>query len=51
MPRSGGIFKPLANWQSNVQTDQRLVTGQNPASTGKLAEEMIRLLADKTSGK
>ncbi|PIF46267.1 putative intracellular protease/amidase [Chryseobacterium sp. 52] len=51
LQKKGGIFKPLANWQANVQVDQRLVTGQNPASTGKLAEEMIRLLVDKTSGK
>lgn len=51
LQKRGGIFKPLTNWQSNVQTDERLVTGQNPASTEKLAEEMIRLLANKSSGK
>ena len=40
----GGNFRAAANWEVNVQTDQRLVTGQNPASTRKMAEEMIRLL-------
>lgn len=51
LQKKGGMFKPLANWQSNVQVDQRLVTGQNPASTGKLAEEMIRLLKNKSLGR
>lgn len=40
----GVNFRAAANWEVNVQTDQRLVTGQNPASTRKMAEEMIRLL-------
>ena len=40
----GGNFRAVANWKVNVQTDQRLVTGQNPASARKVAEEMIRLL-------
>lgn len=42
----GANFRAAANWEVNVQTDQRLVTGQNPASTKKMAEEMIRLLQD-----
>lgn len=51
LQKKGGVFKTGANWQSNVQADQRLVTGQNPASTGKLAEEMIRLLKNKPAAK
>jgi putative intracellular protease/amidase len=51
LEKKGGVFKSVDNWQANVQVDQRLVTGQNPASTGKLAEEMIRLLLNKTSAK
>lgn len=48
LEKKGGVFKSVDNWQPNVQVDQRLVTGQNPASTGKLAEEMIRLLVNKS---
>jgi putative intracellular protease/amidase len=32
------------NYQANVQSDGRLVTGQNPASARGVAEEVVRLL-------
>lgn len=44
LERRGGNFAAAANWVANVQTDQRLVTGQNPASAKGVAEAMIKLL-------
>ena len=40
----GAIHIPAANWAENVQTDQRLITGQNPASAAKCGAEMVKLL-------
>ena len=40
----GGIYSKAANWVPYVQVDRRLVTGQNPASSGPAAEELLKLL-------
>ncbi|MGH8477658.1 MAG: type 1 glutamine amidotransferase domain-containing protein [Methylococcales bacterium] len=40
----GGIYSKAANWVPYVQVDGRLVTGQNPASSGPGAEELLKLL-------
>ncbi|BAY21123.1 putative intracellular protease/amidase, ThiJ/PfpL family protein [Calothrix sp. NIES-2100] len=40
----GGIYSKAANWVLYVQVDGRLVTGQNPASSGPAAEELLKLL-------
>ncbi|HEX3033909.1 MAG TPA: type 1 glutamine amidotransferase domain-containing protein [Thermodesulfobacteriota bacterium] len=40
----GGIYSNAANWASYVQVDGKLVTGQNPASSGPAAEELLKLL-------
>ena len=40
----GGIFSKTANWAPYVQVDGKLVTGQNPASSGPGAEELLKLL-------
>jgi len=40
----GGIFSRAANWAPYVQVDGKLVTGQNPASSGPAAEELLKLL-------
>lgn len=40
----GGIYSKAANWVPYVQVDGRLVTGQNPASSGPAAEELLKLL-------
>ena len=40
----GGIFGKTANWAPYVQVDGKLVTGQNPASSGPGAEELLKLL-------
>jgi putative intracellular protease/amidase len=42
----GAIHIPAPNWQSNVITDGRLVTGQNPASAYGVGQEMAHLLGD-----
>jgi len=40
----GGIFEKSANWQEHVTIDQRLITGQNPASAKKLGEEVLKII-------
>ena len=40
----GGVYSKGANWASCVQVDGKLVTGQNPASSGPAAEELLKLL-------
>ena len=40
----GGIYSKTANWVPYVQVDGRLVTGQNPASSGPAAEALLKLL-------
>jgi putative intracellular protease/amidase len=45
----GAEHVPAANFQVNVQTSERLVTGQNPASATGVAEAVVRVL-ERTSG-
>ena len=40
----GGIYSKGASWASYVQVDGKLVTGQNPASAGPAAKELLKLL-------
>jgi putative intracellular protease/amidase len=40
----GAMHKPAPNWQKQVITSERLVTGQNPASASAVAEAMVELL-------
>ena len=40
----GGIYSKTDNWIPYVQVDGKLVTGQNPASSGLGAEELLKLL-------
>lgn len=40
----GGIYSKAADWVPYVQVDGKLVTGQNPASSGPGAEELLKLL-------
>lgn len=41
----GGKFEKAANWQSFAVHDGQLITGQNPQSSGKVAEMLIEVLA------
>lgn len=40
----GAIIEKADMWQEQVSVDQRLVTGQNPASATKVAKEIVKLL-------
>lgn len=40
----GATVKTAGKWEKNVVVDGRLVTGQNPASAGGVAEAMVGLL-------
>jgi len=40
----GGVYSKAADWSPYVQVDGQLVTGQNPASSGPVANEMLKLL-------
>jgi putative intracellular protease/amidase len=40
----GGVYSKGANWAPYVRVDGKLVTGQNPASSGPAAEELLKLL-------
>ena len=40
----GGVYSNGANWAPYVQVDGKLVTGQNPASSGPAAKELLKLL-------
>ncbi|MBE0569845.1 MAG: type 1 glutamine amidotransferase domain-containing protein [Deltaproteobacteria bacterium] len=40
----GGVYSKGADWTPHVLVDGMLVTGQNPASSGPAAEELLKLL-------
>ncbi len=40
----GGVYSKGANWAPYVQVDGKLVTGQNPASSGPVADELLKLI-------
>lgn len=43
----GALYSSAAPWQCKVVLDGRLMTGQNPASAGPLAEEIAKALLGK----
>lgn len=44
LKRLGGRFEKVANWGVFTIVDGRLITGQNPASSGPAAMELLKLL-------
>jgi putative intracellular protease/amidase len=46
----GAVHVPADNFAANVVVDERLVTGQNPASATGVAEAVVRELAAITVG-
>ena len=42
----GAIFEKTENFQQKVVVDERLVTGQNPASAQKVGEEVLNVLKE-----
>lgn len=49
LKQRGAIHTAAPNWQPNVIVDERLVTGQNPASAEGVGQEMARLLKHPTT--
>lgn len=45
----GADYSSADVWQSNVVVDGRLLTGQNPASSGALAEAMVEALRGESA--
>ncbi|KAF1066289.1 MAG: General stress protein 18 [Pseudomonas citronellolis] len=41
---NGGRYTKAADWQSHVEVDRLLITGQNPASSEAVAEAVLKLL-------
>ncbi|RUT79147.1 type 1 glutamine amidotransferase domain-containing protein [Ancylomarina longa] len=44
LKEKGAQFSSVANWQSHVVVDGRLITGQNPASDLTMAKELVKAL-------
>jgi putative intracellular protease/amidase len=49
LKRLGGLFEKSADWESHVVVDGRLVTGQNPASSGDGAQALLGVVAKKAA--
>jgi putative intracellular protease/amidase len=45
LKRLGAHFEKKSNWQSFVVVDGHLITGQNPASSTAVAQELIKVLS------
>ncbi|GAA2898464.1 dihydroxyacetone kinase [Actinoplanes cyaneus] len=45
LEKLGGKHSGAADWQPHVVTDGRLVTGQNPASSTGVAQEVLKVLS------
>jgi len=43
----GGVYSHGADWAPHVQVDGKLVTGQNPASSGPAARELLKLIRSR----
>ena len=46
----GATHEPAAKWQKKVVVSERLVTGQNPASAGGVAEAVVDVLEGRHAG-
>jgi len=44
LKQRGGLYTNAPNWTPYVQVDGKLVTGQNPESSGPAANELLKLL-------
>jgi putative intracellular protease/amidase len=44
LKREGGIYEKGPDWSVYTIVDGRLITGQNPASSGPAARELVKLL-------
>lgn len=48
LKRLGGLYEKVPNWESFFIVDDRLVTGQNPASSGPAAQALLNLFKEKS---
>lgn len=44
LKKNGGIYSKIEDWSPYAIVDGRLVTGQNPASSEKVADELLKLM-------
>jgi putative intracellular protease/amidase len=44
LKENGGNYSKIGDWSSYAVVDGRLITGQNPASSEKVAEELLKML-------
>ncbi|UVC11175.1 type 1 glutamine amidotransferase domain-containing protein [Rhizobium sp. TH2] len=44
LKRLGGLYEKAADWADFTIVDGRLITGQNPSSSGSAARELLKLL-------
>ncbi|MCQ9634287.1 type 1 glutamine amidotransferase domain-containing protein [Chryseobacterium sp. WG14] len=44
LKRNGGVYSKIEDWNPYAVVDGRLITGQNPASSEKVAGELLKLI-------
>jgi len=44
LKENGGNYSKIGDWSPYAVTDGKLITGQNPASSEKVAEELLKML-------
>ena len=44
LKKNGGVYSKIEDWNPYAIVDGNLITGQNPASSEKVAEELLQLL-------
>jgi putative intracellular protease/amidase len=44
LKKNGGIYSKIEDWNPYAVVDGKLITGQNPASSEKVAEELLKLI-------
>lgn len=44
LKRNGGVYSKIKDWNPYAVVDGRLITGQNPASSEKVAGELLKLI-------
>lgn len=44
LKKNGGLYSKIEDWNPYAVVDGKLITGQNPASSEKVAEELLKLI-------
>ena len=45
LKEKGALYSKADDWNSNVVTDGKLITGQNPGSSEAVAKELLKILS------